>query len=103
MSDIQGTFHIHTEFSDGIDSIEKIVQTAKRLEFTYIGISDHSKSAYYAGGLKVEDLYRQWEIIDASQCAGNRIFTYSRASKVISCLTAVSTMTQTFWNVLTLS
>jgi DNA polymerase (family 10) len=64
MSDIQGTFHIHTEFSDGIDSIEKIVQTAKRLEFTYIGISDHSKSAYYAGGLKVEDLYRQWEIID---------------------------------------
>ena len=65
MSDIKGTFHVHTEFSDGIDSIEKIVQTAKRLEFTYIGISDHSKSAYYAGGLKVEDLYRQWEIIDA--------------------------------------
>jgi DNA polymerase (family 10) len=64
MGDIQGTFHIHTEFSDGIDSIEKIVQTAKRLEFTYIGIADHSKSAYYAGGLKVEDLYRQWEIID---------------------------------------
>jgi DNA polymerase (family 10) len=64
MSDIQGTFHIHTEFSDGIDSIEKIVQTAKRLEFTYIGISDHSKSAYYAGGLKIDDLYRQWEIID---------------------------------------
>ena len=64
MSDIKGTFHVHTEFSDGIDSIEKIVQTAKRLEFTYIGISDHSKSAYYAGGLKVEDLYRQWEIID---------------------------------------
>jgi DNA polymerase (family 10) len=64
MSDIKGTFHVHTEFSDGIDSIEKIVQMAKRLEFTYIGISDHSKSAYYAGGLKIEDLYRQWEIID---------------------------------------
>ena len=65
MSDIKGTFHVHTDFSDGIDSIEKIVQTAKRLKFTYIGISDHSKSAYYAGGLKVEDLYRQWEIIDS--------------------------------------
>jgi DNA polymerase (family 10) len=64
MSDIQGTFHVHTEFSDGIDSIEKMVQAAKHLGFTYIGISDHSKSAYYAGGLKVEDLYRQWEIID---------------------------------------
>ena len=64
MGDIQGIFHIHTEFSDGIDSIEKMVQAAKHLGLTYIGISDHSKSAYYAGGLKVEDLYRQWEIID---------------------------------------
>ncbi len=64
MSDIKGTFHIHTEFSDGVDSIEKIVQIAKHLGFTYIGISDHSKSAYYAGGLKIEDLYRQWETID---------------------------------------
>jgi DNA polymerase (family X) len=64
MSDIQGTFHVHTEFSDGTDSIEKMVQAAKRLGLAYIGISDHSKSAYYAGGLKVEDLYRQWEIID---------------------------------------
>ena len=64
MSDIKGAFHIHTEFSDGTDSIEKMVQAAKRMEFTYIGISDHSKSAYYAGGLKVDDLYRQWEIID---------------------------------------
>lgn len=65
LSDIQGTFHVHTDFSDGIDSIEKIVQMAKHMKFTYIGISDHSKSAYYAGGLKVEDLYRQWEIIDS--------------------------------------
>ena len=65
MNDIKGAFHVHTEFSDGIDSIEKIVQMAKHLKFTYVGISDHSKSAYYAGGLKVEDLYRQWEIIDS--------------------------------------
>jgi DNA polymerase (family X) len=64
MSDIRGTFHVHTESSDGTDSIEKIVQAAKRLGLAYIGISDHSKSAYYAGGLKVEDLCRQWEIID---------------------------------------
>jgi len=65
MTDIKGTFHVHTEASDGIDSIEKIVEFAKRLGFTYIGISDHSKSAYYAGGLKIGDLRRQWEIIDA--------------------------------------
>jgi DNA polymerase (family 10) len=65
MGDIQGTFHVHTEFSDGIDSIEKLVQMAKRLGFSYVGISDHSKSAYYAGGLKVDSLHRQWEIVDS--------------------------------------
>jgi DNA polymerase (family X) len=64
MGDVKGTFHIHTEYSDGTDSIEKMVQAAKRLGLTYIGVSDHSKSAYYAGGLKIEDLHRQWEIID---------------------------------------
>ena len=30
----------------------------------YIGISDHSRSAYYAGGLKEEDIERQHELID---------------------------------------
>ena len=65
LADIRGTFHIHTEASDGVDSIEKLAQAAKRLGLKYIGISDHSKSAYYAGGLKIEDLHRQWEIIDA--------------------------------------
>jgi DNA polymerase (family 10) len=32
---------------------------------TYVGISDHSRSAYYAGGLKAEDVLGQWEAIDS--------------------------------------
>ncbi len=64
MSDIKGAFHIHTEFSDGSDTLEKMVMAARQLGFSYIGISDHSKSAYYAGGLKKDDLHRQWEVID---------------------------------------
>jgi len=62
--DIKGVFHIHTDFSDGSDPVEKVVDAARRLGFGYIGISDHSKSAYYAGGLKKDDLLRQWELID---------------------------------------
>lgn len=62
--DLRGIFHIHTEFSDGVDSVVKMASAAKRMGFSYIGISDHSKSAYYAGGLKTDDIYRQWEIID---------------------------------------
>ncbi len=37
----------------------------EKLGFTYIGISDHSKSAYYAGGLKTDDVRRQWDLIDS--------------------------------------
>ncbi len=62
--DIKGTFHVHTEASDGVDTIERLVEAAKKMGLTYIGISDHSQTAYYARGLKVDDVYRQWEAID---------------------------------------
>ncbi|MCS7281135.1 MAG: DNA polymerase/3'-5' exonuclease PolX [Desulfobacterota bacterium] len=62
--DIKGLFHVHSDFSDGIDPIEKIIEFCKKMGMEYVGISDHSRSAYYARGLKVEDLKRQWEIID---------------------------------------
>ncbi len=65
LQDIWGVFHVHTKESDGIDTIEKIVETARTMGFSYVGISDHSKSAYYAGGLKADDVRRQWDVIDA--------------------------------------
>ncbi len=64
-SDVRGLFHIHTNASDGSDSLEEIVFAAKEMGLEYIGISDHSRSAYYAGGLSVEDIERQHEAIDA--------------------------------------
>jgi len=64
LEDIQGTFHVHTDFSDGVDSLERVVEAAKKLGFSYVGISDHSKTAYYAGGLKPDTVLRQWEMID---------------------------------------
>jgi DNA polymerase (family 10) len=66
-SDIRGVFHVHTTFSDGSESLERMVDAARKLGFACIGISDHSKSAYYAGGLKRDDLERQWELIRRPQ------------------------------------
>jgi DNA polymerase (family 10) len=63
--DLRGLFHVHTNASDGSDSLEEIVIAAKKMGHEYIGISDHSRSAYYAGGLSVEDIQRQHEEIDA--------------------------------------
>ncbi|MBA4418121.1 MAG: DNA polymerase/3'-5' exonuclease PolX [Syntrophus sp. (in: bacteria)] len=64
LEDIKGTFHVHTDFSDGLEGLEHMVDAARRMGFAYIGISDHSKSAFYARGLKAEDVIRQWGLID---------------------------------------
>ena len=62
--DIRGIFHVHTDFSDGVDSLERMVEAAQKFGFSYLGVSDHSKTAYYAGGLKHDAILRQWEMID---------------------------------------
>ncbi|MBF0293513.1 MAG: hypothetical protein HQK86_15305 [Nitrospinae bacterium] len=58
-ADIIGLFHVHTDKSDGVDTLEVMAQEAIRLGYKYMGISDHSKSAAYAGGLSVDSLKRQ--------------------------------------------
>ncbi len=63
--DIKGTFHMHTAYSDGSNSIEEMVEEAIRLGFHYIGITDHSRTAYYARGLNIDEIKRQVEEIDA--------------------------------------
>lgn len=63
--DIRGIFHVHTNFSDGAESLENIIAAARQMGMEYIGISDHSQSAFYAGGLKIEDIQRQHALIDA--------------------------------------
>jgi DNA polymerase (family X) len=62
--DIRGLFHIHTNFSDGSEALENIITAAAKMKLKYIGVSDHSQSAYYAGGLKEEDIARQHKLID---------------------------------------
>ena len=38
--------------------------------YSYVGLTDHSKSAAYAGGLSVDDLHRQWAEVDALNASG---------------------------------
>lgn len=63
--DIRGIFHVHTTYSDGTNSIEEVVSACREAGLEYVGITDHSQSAFYAGGLKEDDLARQREEIAA--------------------------------------
>jgi DNA polymerase (family 10) len=58
--DIQGCFHVHTDYSDGTGTIRDMVQAARDHGFRYVGISDHSQSAHYANGLKEPRIRQQW-------------------------------------------
>ena len=57
--DLKGLFHVHSNFSDGVMSVTEVVNRCRQLGYAYVGLSDHSQTAFYAGGLKKEDLDRQ--------------------------------------------
>ncbi|MFL5487360.1 MAG: helix-hairpin-helix domain-containing protein, partial [Gemmatimonadaceae bacterium] len=62
--DLRGVLHCHSDYSDGSATIEEMATAAKERGWEYIGISDHSESAFYAGGLKRDKVMRQLEEID---------------------------------------
>jgi DNA polymerase (family X) len=62
--DIQGVFHVHSTWSDGMATIEEMVRTAQGLGYRYVGLSDHSQSARYANGLDPDRVREQQRVID---------------------------------------
>jgi DNA polymerase (family 10) len=73
--DLKGVLHCHTEYSDGGATIEEMAEAARERGWKYIGISDHSEAAFYAGGMKRDKLARQHDEIDEinSRTKGFRI------------------------------
>ncbi len=64
LSDMRGVLHVHSVWSDGQNTIREMAEACIERGYQYLGITDHSKVAAYAGGLSVEDLKRQGEEID---------------------------------------
>ncbi|HLG65993.1 MAG TPA: DNA polymerase/3'-5' exonuclease PolX [Ktedonosporobacter sp.] len=63
-SDLRGVLHAHTNWSDGQNTLREMAEACVARGYAYLGITDHSKAAAYAGGLKEDDLRRQGEEID---------------------------------------
>ncbi|CAN5863865.1 DNA polymerase/3'-5' exonuclease PolX [soil metagenome] len=62
--DLRGFLHCHTNYSDGSNSVEQLALACRTAGYQYIGITDHSQAAAYAGGLTSDDLLRQADEID---------------------------------------
>ena len=55
---------MHTNYSEGKDSLKTMIERAEALGYEYIAITDHSRSQKIARGLEIEKLKAQWEEID---------------------------------------
>ena len=63
-SDLRGVLHVHSTWSDGQNTLREMAEACTARGLTYLGITDHSKAAAYAGGLTEDNLRRQHEEID---------------------------------------
>ncbi len=63
LSDLRGVFHNHTTESDGDHTLDQMAAAAEAHGWEYLGISDHSKSSFQAGGLDEIRLAKQLEDI----------------------------------------
>jgi DNA polymerase (family 10) len=63
LSDLRGVFHNHTTESDGDHTLDQMAAAAEAHGWEYLGISDHSKSSFQAGGLDEARLEKQLEDI----------------------------------------
>jgi DNA polymerase (family X) len=63
-ADIRGFIHCHTSYSDGSNTVEELALACQEAGYDYLGVTDHSQAAAYAGGLGPDDLARQADEID---------------------------------------
>jgi len=63
-SDIKGVVHAHSTWSDGKYTIRQMAEACMERGYEYLGLTDHSKTAAYAGGLTIDEVKQQWEEID---------------------------------------
>jgi DNA polymerase (family 10) len=64
MADIKGVLHVHTNQSDGAHTLEAMVEAAIARGWEFVGISDHTKAAFYANGLDEDRVAKQAEAIE---------------------------------------
>ena len=62
--ELKGFLHCHTSYSDGSNTVEELALACRAAGYEYLGVTDHSQAAAYAGGLSADDLARQADEID---------------------------------------
>ncbi len=67
ISDIKGDLHVHSDWSDGQDCLQDMVEAAVKQGYQYIAITDHSAGRGIANGLSEDRLLQQIQVLSATQ------------------------------------
>jgi DNA polymerase (family X) len=68
--DITGVFHVHTTYSDGSATLEEMAAAVRQKGWRYLGVTDHSRTAVYARGLRLETVLEQRREIERLNSQG---------------------------------
>jgi DNA polymerase (family X) len=77
--DVKGDLQMHTTASDGKNSIEEMVEAARKLGHEYIAITDHSKSVTIANGLDEKRMAEHLKLLQAQNTKGLGIHVFAGA------------------------
>lgn len=64
LNDIRGDLQVHSTWSDGLSKTSELVETAKKLGYKYIALTDHAQRLRIAGGMTLEEIKRRKEEIE---------------------------------------
>ena len=67
IGDVKGDLHVHSNWSDGNNTIEEMASAAKGLGYEYLAITDHTKGLGVANGLDEKSFENQWKELEAAE------------------------------------
>ena len=70
---IRGILHAHTDRSDGVDTLEVMAEAVRSRGYDYFGVTDHSRSAHYAGGSRLDFFI---SIRSSTRCARPKLYKW---------------------------
>jgi histidinol phosphatase-like PHP family hydrolase len=70
LADYLGDFQMHSEWSDGVPTLDEIARACRHRGYAYAAVSDHSYGLKIAGGISMDEAAEQRREIDRINAAG---------------------------------
>ena len=64
LQDVKGDLQTHSDWSDGVNSLETMVRAARDRGYEYVAITDHSQGLGVAHGLSLDEIRQQRQLVE---------------------------------------